>query len=331
MARVQLTMAMSYYDHVADLLHGRVQPEGIELVCLNFSVEEIFWRFAKYQEWDISEMSSSNYVSLISRQADILRAIPVFPSRVFRCSSIYVRRGGGISRPEQLAGKRVGVPEWVQTAGIYARGYLMHECGLHLEDIEWYQGGVSEPGREEKVAFEAPGGVKIKSVRDRSLTELLESGQIEAIITAHPPKSFGHDQGERSIVRLWPDFQAVEQAYWRKTGIFPIMHLLAIRTEVLRRHPWVAMNLYKAFAEAKERSIQRLSDMTASRFALPWGPQAVDQMRGLFAGEYWPYGIEPNRVTLEAFLQYCFEQGVSPRKLKVEELFVPEVQTSFKV
>jgi 4,5-dihydroxyphthalate decarboxylase len=331
MSRIQLTLAMSYYDHIRGLDCGLIKPEGIDLVWLNFAVEEIFWRFTKYREWDVSEMSCANYTSLISRGDDSITAIPVFPSRVFRCSSIYVRRDGSVAKPSDLTGKRVGIPEWIQTAGIYARGYLVHRCGIRLEDIEWYQGGVNQPGRREKIDFQPPDGIRIKSVTDRSLDDLLQHGEIEAIITAHPPASFGSDRAGSSVVRLFANFQEIEEQYWSETNIFPIMHVIAIRTNVLRRYPWVAMNLYNAFETAKRQSIERLFDMTASRFPVPWGPQAAEKTRAFFQGEYWPYGVEANRVTLEAFLQYAFEQGVSPRRLSPQELFTPEVQSFFKV
>ncbi|MGH7906777.1 MAG: 4,5-dihydroxyphthalate decarboxylase [Candidatus Binataceae bacterium] len=329
--RIKLTLAINDYDHVRDLCSGAVQPEGIEIVPLNLPVEEIFWRFAKYREWDVSEMSCANYTSLVSRGDDTMTAIPVFPSRVFRCSSIYARRDGRIGAPADLAGKRVGVPEWLQTAGVYARGYLTHQCGVRLADIEWFQGGVNQPGREEKINFQPPEGVKINSVRDRSLDAMLLAGELDAIISAHPPASFGENRGDKSLVRLFPDFQSVEEQYWRATGIFPIMHLIAIRSQVVRDYPWAAMNLYKAFEQAKERSVERLFDMTASRIPLPWGPVAAENARGLFGGDYWPYGVGPNRVTLDGFLQYCFEQGVSPHRLKPEELFAREVQSFFKL
>jgi 4,5-dihydroxyphthalate decarboxylase len=331
MARIQLSLAISDYDHVRDLVSGAVRAEGIDLIPMQFSVEEIFWRFAKYQEWDVSEMSSSKYTSLISRGNQEMTAIPVFPSRVFRCSSLYVRRDSNLTRGEQLVGKRIGIPEWIQTAGVYARGFLAHECGVDLASIEWYRSGVNQPGRQEKINFEPPKGVKIIPVTDRSLDQMLADGDLDAIMSAHPPDSFGKERGGATVVRLYEDFESVEREYWRKTGIFPIMHLIAIRTEVVRKYPWVPMNLFKAFEEAKRRSVERLFDMTASRLPIPWGVQAAARAAKIFRGDYWPYGIEPNRVTLEGFLDYCAEQNVSPYRLKPEDLFAKEIQTFFKI
>jgi len=332
MARIQLSLAISDYDHVRDLSSGVIQAEGIELVPMKFSVEEIFWRFAKYQEWDVSEMSSANYTSLVSRGNQEMTAIPVFPSRVFRCSSFYVRRDSKLTSGEQLKGKRVGIPEWIQSAGVYARGFLAHECGINLADIEWYRSGVNQPGREEKIIFDPPKGVKIISVNDRSLDQMLADGDLDAIMTAHPPDSFGHERGGATTVRLYEDFEKVELEYWRKTGIFPIMHIIAIRADVVRKYPWVPMNLFKGFEEAKRRSVERMFDMTASRFPMPWGAQAAARSAEIFKGDPWPYGIEPNRVTIDGFLGYCAEQHVSPHRLKPEDLFVKEtVGSLFKI
>jgi 4,5-dihydroxyphthalate decarboxylase len=330
MGKLRLTLAVSQYDHVNDLRTGEVAPEGIDLVCLNLQIEEIFWRFAKYREWDISEMSWANYVSFRASGDDSLTAIPVFPSRVHRISSIYFREGGGIVTPADLAGKRVGVPEWVQTAGIYARGFLTHECGIALQDIEWYQGGVNQPGREEKSPFILPRGITLTQIRDRTLDEMLAAGELDAIITAHAPDSFGRGQGPGATVRF-ADVQRLEEEYWRKSGIFPIMHLIAIRADVLRQYPWVATNLYTAFEQAKRRAVRRLFSHTSSQIALAWAPFIAERMREFFPGEYWPYGIEPNRVTLEAFLRYCCEQGICSEPIALQSLFAREVQTVFKV
>ncbi len=329
MQKVHLTLAISDYDHVRDLTCGEVEAEGIELTRLNLPVEEIFYRFIRFREWDVSELSMAKYVALRSQDADWLAAIPVFPSRVFRHSAIYVRRNGRTSRPEDLKGKRVGIPEWSQTAGIYVRGFLMNQYGLRLQDIDWYQAGVNQAGREEKVELKLPDGVRITRVMDTTLDAMLREGKLDAIITAHPPDSF--KQNHPDIVRLFPDARRVEEAYWRETGIFPIMHTVAIRQDVLLRHPWIAMNLFKAFEEAKRRSLARTTEITASRFPIPWGPEYAARSRKLFGEDCWPYGIEPNRRTLEAFLQFAYEQGVCHRPLTCEDLFVEEVRSAFKI
>ena len=329
MRKVHLTLAISDYDHVRDFTEGDIEAEGIEITYLKLQHEEIFYRFFYFREWDISEISMAKYVSLISQNDKNLTAIPVFPSRLFRLSSIYVHADGNIKRPEDLAGRKVGVPEWAQTASVYTRAYLMHQVGIPLQDIDWYQAGVNQAGRTEKVELNLPEGVSCTAVPDRFLAEMILSKDVDAILSARPPQHFL--DGKPEIVRLFPDYRAAEEAYWRETGIFPIMHTVAIKTGVLKRYPWVAMNLLKAFEEAKQRSIERGADISATRFPIPWCFESIARSRELFGDDYWPYGIELNRTTLEAFLEYAYEQGVCHRHLRVEELFPQEVQSSFAV
>lgn len=329
MANIHISLAFGDYDHVRDLALGQVPVGGVDITYLNLPVEEIFYRFTKFREWDVSEMSFGKYVSLVSQNDASVTAIPVFPSRVFRLSSLYVRRDGRVRGPQDLAGKRVGIPEWAQTAAIYTRGYIAHELGIPLSEIDWYQAGVNEPGRVEKVALQLPKGVRYTSVADRSLSEMLVRGDLDVVMSARPPTPFA--QGDAGVVRLFPDYRAVEEAYWRKTRIFPIMHIVALRRELLARHPWVAMNLLKGFDEAKRRSLARAADVTASHYPLPWGFDYAAHCREMFGADCWPYGIEPNRPTLEAFVQFAHEQGVCHRRVAVEELFPAEVLSRFRV
>lgn len=329
MRKVELTLAISDYDHVRDLTTGRISPEGIDLICLNLSIEEIFFRFTGFREWDISEMSFGKYVSLISQNDSSVTAIPVFPSRIFRQSAIYVRKDAKISGPEDLAGRKIGIPEWVQTAGVYVRGWLMHQVGVPLQDIDWCQAGVNQPGRIEKVAFDLPKGVSYQSYPDSCLSEMLLAGDVDALITAHPPECI--ERADPRVTRLYEDFQPVEEAYWRETGIFPIMHTVAIKRTALESYPWVAMNLFNAFEQAKSNSIARAREITAPRFPIPWCFEYTRRSADFFGGEYWPYGIESNRLTLEAFLQFAHEQGLCKRPVSIDELFVQETSGTFKV
>lgn len=328
MGNIHLTVAMGDYDHVRDFAYGEVRAKGIDITYLCFEIEEILHRFTNFHEWDVSEMSLGFYVSHLSQDQTESVAIPVFPSRVFRHSAIYVRKDGKVKAPDDLIGKRVGIPVWSQTAVVYVRGYLMHKIGIRLEEIDWYQSGVNEPGRQEDMRPRLPEGVRYTSVPDRSLSEMLLSGNLDAIISARPPAPFL--QGNPAITRLFPDFQAVEEAYWKKTGIFPIMHTVVIRSEVLARHSWVAMNLFQAFEEAKRRSLARALTLNVARFPIPWYTSQAMRARELFGPDFWPYGIEANRPTLEAFLTYAYEQGVAHRRLNVEELFPREVQSFHK-
>jgi 4,5-dihydroxyphthalate decarboxylase len=328
--RLPVTMAISDYDHVRDLTSGKVSVGGIDLLALDLTVEEIFHRFSTYREWDVSELSFAKYVALRSRGDDSVTAIPVFPSRVCRHSAIYVRRDHGLDGPAALRGRRVGVPEWAQTAGVYARGLLAEDYGLGIEEVHWVQAGVNQAGRVEHASLRPVAGLTIERVGDRALVDMLLAGDLDAVISAHPPHGFG--DGSEDIVRLVSDTRRVEEDYVRRTGIFPIMHVIAIKSELLDGRRWVVMNLYKAFEEAKQRSIERAMDWTASRFPLPWLPEYLVASRAAFAGQDpFPYGIEPNRTTLEAFLRWSYDQGVADRKLTPEELFAPEASSVFRV
>lgn len=329
MPDLELTIAVSDYDHVRDFAAGRVKAEGIDARVLTLSIEEIFSRFVKFREWHVSEISAAKYVALRSRGDDTLSAIPVFPSRAFRHSCIYVRGGSKIRTPEDLRGAKVGYPEWAQTAGIYARALLTHEYGVPLSEIDWRQAGVAQPGRKEKVALDLPDGIRVTSMPDKSLNEMLLSGELDAVITAHPLPAFMAGDGE--VVRLVADYREVEQDYWRRTGVFPIMHLVVIRRDVLQDHPWVAVNLQAAFEEAKRRSVARMLDPQASRFPMAWTTHCAETAVETFGGEPFPYGVEANRTTLENFLRYAEEQGVIDRPLSVDELFERTVLDRFAV
>jgi 4,5-dihydroxyphthalate decarboxylase len=274
-------------------------------------------------------MSFAKFIALNSQGDNSLVGIPVFVSRAFRHSSLYVRADSPITRPEQLSGMRVGLPEWAQTAAIYSRGMLAHDHGVDLKSIHWHQAGVNDAGRVEKVTLNLPEGLRYTPVPDKSLTEMLLSGEIDAALTARPPNPYS--AGDGRIRRVFENYREVELDYWKRTGIFPIMHLVALRREIYDRHRWVAMNLLKAFEEAKNRSLARAADITLSFFPLPWMPDNAKVAQGLMGEDFWPYGIEANRTTLEAFAQYAFEQGVCQRLVAVEDLFAPEVRSKFKV
>src|SRR5712692_3515662 len=234
-----LSLALNPYDHVRDL-----RPQGIELVTLELPIEEIFFRFAKFREWDVSEMSFGKVVSMMSEERPEIIALPVFLSRVFRHSAIYLGKNSNLRTPKDLEGGRLGIPEWAQTAGIYVRGMLAHEYGVDLARISWFQAGLREPGRVEKVELKLPQGVRIAALPDRTLVDMLAKGELDAVISARA----------LDAPRLFEDYRAAEAEYWRKTRILPIMHVLALRREVYERDRWIAMNLYQAFAEAKRAS-----------------------------------------------------------------------------
>ena len=328
---IHLTMATWDYDHVRDLATGLVKPKGIELTHLQMEVEEIFYRFAKSFEWDVSELSFAKYCSIMSQDDPPITGIPVFISRVFRHSAFYIRSDGSIKQSSDLKGKRIGIPEWSQTATVYARGWLHHHGGAKLDEVEWVQAGVNRPGRVEMAHLNLPKGVSYTQVPDKSLVEMLLSGEIDCMISAHPPHEF--EVGNPAIARLFPEVRGVEEAYFDETGIYPIMHTVAIKRDVYEEYPWIARNLMTAFEEARDRSVSRLTSVTASQIPVPWGYENAERVGKKIFGDHglWPYGIEANRPTIEGFLKYCDEQGVTHRKLKPEELYAPEAMSEFVI
>lgn len=326
--RVPITLAINDYDHVRDLCTGVVDVPGLAITVLNFEVEEIFFRFSRYREWDVSELSLAKYVSLRAAGDDSITAIPVFPSRLFRHSAIYIRDDGPVDDPAALSGKRIGIPEWTQTATVYARDLLEQEYGVGLRDVAWVQAGTNEPGRIEGIAASVPDGVSLERRADATLNGMLATGELDAVIVAHPPAGFTDGSGK--IRRLFSAPHAVERDYLRRTGVYPIMHLVAIRNALLQQHPWVAMNLMTGFEVAKRNSVARVLDANTSRFPVPWPTDGIDET-ALASGDIWPYGIEPNRTTLEAFLAMCERQRLCERRPVLEELFAPQVQEAFRI
>ena len=329
MASLQLTLAINDSDQVRDLVAGHVPVGGVELTCLRLPVEEIFFRFTRHREWDVSELSLAKFSHLASQNDDSLVAIPIFPSRMFRHSAFFVRGDGAVREPADLKGRKIGIPEWTITASVWGRGLLAHSFGVGLDEVEWVQAGTNQLGRVEGASFTAPAGVRITQVTDRTLNDMLLAGDIDAILAPHRPTEFKLGTGR--IVRLFEDVQRVEEDYFRETGVFPIMHLVAIRGDVYRQNRWVAMELYKAFEEAKRRSLERMVDPNAPFTPLPWGYAYAQRAQELMGDDFWPYGVEPNRRTLATFLRFAYEQGICERLLEPEELFVPEVGASFRV
>jgi 4,5-dihydroxyphthalate decarboxylase len=328
---VDLTLAMAYYEHVADLTSGRIPVAGASLRWLELPVEEIFHRFIRFREWQVSEMSMGKYVSGVSRGDGSMVGLPVFPSRVFRHSAIYVR-AGNLTDPAQLRGRRIGVPEWAQTAAVYGRALLQHEWDVPLTEVDWYQAGVNQPGREEHAAVSLPPGVRLTVAAHRSLNDMLLDGSLDAVLSAHPPESFL--RGDPRVARLLADPGKAEEEYAARTGIVPIMHLVVLRRDVADAYPWLAGNLMTAFGRARASSLARLEAGSAgpgSRVPLLWTGDALARTRAAFGGEAWPYGVEANRPTLEAFTRWSHEQGVTTRRVGVDELFPAAVQSRYRI
>ncbi len=322
MTALPITFACGLYDRMLPLQTGEIKPDGIDL---NFLVmdnpREIFDRMSNRLEFDACEMSSSEYVSRYAANKLPFVALPVFASRVFRHGFIVVNRKH-VKTAKDLEGKRVGVPLYTQTAAIFVRGLMQHDLGINLDSIEWVQGAVDQPG-----AYGNPSvmpllkPVNIKANQSgKSLSDLLEAGEIQAVIGSNLPRSLKRNP---DVVRLFPDYREKEKDYFRRTRIFPIMHLVVIRKDIYERYPFVATSLYNAFCAAKDYSRAKMRFPGTLRYMLPWLPADIEEIDELFGGDCWPYGIEPNRPTLEALVSYMAEQGLIPQKIPLEKLFVP--------
>jgi len=326
---VKLTVATTDYDHFRDLRLGLVRAEGIETTWLTLGHHEIFSRFTFNREWHVSELSFAKFTAQVTREDSDLVGLPVYASRLFRFASFYVNRKKGIKTVADLRGKRIGVPEWAHTAAVYMRGWLMHEGGVPLDAIEWVQAGTNEAGRIEKVELSLPAGVTLRREPEKTLSGMIASGELDCVIIARPPDCFR--QGHPDVVRLFPDFEEIERRYYQDTRVYPIMHVIAMRKALLADNPWIARNLLNAFEESKRRSLERLFDPAVSRYPVPWLTNYVRRTSDMFGGDPFPYGIEPNRPTLELFLRYCHEQGIAHRLAAPEEIFPPGIMASVRV
>lgn len=330
MKRLSIAVACKDYDRVRALFDGRVRIEGCDPIFLPMGPEELFFRAFGQAEFDVCELSLSSYLMTVARGTAAYLAIPVFLSRMFRHSSIYVRTDRGIAAPKDLKGRLVGVPEYQVTAALWVRGLLADEYGIAASDLRWRTGGIEEPGRHEKLPLELPDDIEALPVgADRALGPLLAAGEIDALVSPRAPRCFV--RAEPNVGRLFPDYRRVEEAYYAKTGHFPIMHVVGIRRELAEQHRWLASSLTKAFSEAKALALTELAEVTAAGASLPWLAAEVEHTRTLMGDDFWSYGVEANRATLEAVTRYSFEQGLTARRLELEELFAPSTLERFRI
>lgn len=323
---LQLSYAGHRSDWVDDLYFGVVKPEAIDLHFVPLPPFQAFNRFLR-GEFDCGEMSFSTYVircaqSQVDGKPLPFVAIPVFPSRTFRHGAIYVNRAAGITKPEHLAGRRVGVPEYQMTAAVWTRGMLKHQHGVEPASIEWVTGGLQNPGRRPLMDLSYP-GINIRHEEAKTLNDMLVAGEIEALIAPQMPPAIRQKRPE--VGRLFDDLAAVEQAYYRATGLFPIMHTVVMRREVYDAHPWAAVSLYQAFERAKDNCLARLCVEEPVPLSLPWSGSLREQAVELMGEDFWPYGIDKNRKIIEALCQYTWEQGLAPVKAEIVDMFAPSV------
>jgi 4,5-dihydroxyphthalate decarboxylase len=321
MGKLKITLACWDHSRLRPIIDGLIQTEGIDLNCIPLAPLEIFWRMLKYEDFDASELSLSAYIIDQCSKKPRFIAIPFFPLRTFRHSSVFVNRNAGIRTPEDLKGKKIGVPEFHLTAALWVRGFLKHDYGVSSEDVEWYVGGIEEPGRKDRVELELPQRIRILGIpRDQTLSGWLERGLIDALISPHRPPCFLQNSGNVGL--LFPNFKEVEMDYFRRTGILPIMHTVAVKRNLYEANPWVTESLYKALAKASSL-VESTIIHSALRYALPWFQQDWEEAQRLLGAEIFPSGIESNRKTLEAAALYSYEQGMATRKFSLEELFAP--------
>jgi 4,5-dihydroxyphthalate decarboxylase len=319
---VPITLACERYDRTEALRDGRVKVAGVDLTYLPQRVEETFFRMARFQEFDVSEMSLSSYVVSLSQGAPFV-ALPVFPSRFFRHSGIYVNAEAGITTPKDLIGKRVGIAEYQLTANVWIRGILAEHHGVPVGSVQYRTGGLHEPGRPEKIKVDLPAGVEVVPIEShQTLSDMLEAGEIDALYTPRTPRSFGNGNG--AVRRLFERAGDTEVEYFTRTGIFPIMHVVVIRRDVYERNRWLARSFYDAFSEAKALCEQNFDETATMRYMLPWLFDEVDRTRSIMGDDFWSYGLESNMTTLRTFLSYSHNQGLAGRLYEPYELFAPE-------
>jgi len=320
MVEVPITIACGNYDRTRAIRDGRVKVEGCAATYLPLYPEEIFFRAFRYQEFDVSELSFSSYIRTVAAGASAYVGIPAFVSRLFRHSGMYVGADAGINAPADLRGKRVGLPEYQITAVVWMRGIMQHEYGVKPTDIHWRSGGQEEPGRDERTPLKPIPGLDLKPIgKDETLVGMLRDGALDALFTARAPSSFL--RGEPHIRRLFANTREAEQAYYKKTRMFPIMHLVGIRKELVARYPWLPTSVYKAFCEAKALAMADLRDVNALMVTLPWLEAETAETMAVMGQDFWKYGIHENMPEIEALTGYAYEQGLIERRVGVEELF----------
>jgi 4,5-dihydroxyphthalate decarboxylase len=329
MSKLQLSIAMGDYDRTRPLYDSRVQIDGVDPVFMLLNPEEMFFRAMRSRDFDIAELSFSSYLVKHSRGECPYIAVPVFLSRAFRHTSIYVRRDR-IRRPEDLKGCRIGVPEYQLTAIVWARALLQDDFGVSPADVTWVRGGIDTPGRPEKIKLELPPDVRVEAApAGRTITEMLMDGEIDAFIAPRPP-------GPAALARpevgwLFEDPTAAAKDYYRRTGVFPIMHVVGIRKELAAQHPWLPGAVFKAFSQAKAMALEALADTSATKVTLPFVEEQLKAARETLGPDYWSYGVEPARKTLETFVRHHHAQGLSPRLVPVEELFHPATYETYSI
>jgi len=329
MSQLQISIAMGDYDRNRALFDGRVQIDGCDPVYMLLSPEEMFFRAMRSRDFDITELSFSSYLVKHAQGDCPYIAVPVFLSRAFRHTSIYVRKDR-IRTPQDLKGKRVGIPEYQLTAIVWARSILQDDYGIHPEDVTWVRGGIDTPGRPEKIKLNLPAGVHVEAAPEgTTISQLLDAGEIDGFIAPRPPS--GAALQNPHVGWLFDDPTAVAKDYYRRTGIFPIMHVVGIRKEIAAAHPWLPGAVFKAFNASKAAALELLADTSATKVTLPFVEEQLKAAKDLLGEDFWSYGVQANRNTLQAFLKHHHAQGLSSRLVEVDELFHPSTYETYSI
>lgn len=330
MARLPLSIAIGDYDRNRPLLSGAVAIDGVDPIFMTLSPEEMFFRAFRHGAFDASELSLSSYVVSLTRPEPGYIALPVFLSRAFRHTAIYIRTDKGIDAPQDLAGKRVGIAEYQLTANVWARALLEDEYGVRPTDVVWVRGGMETPERPEKMKITLPVDVSVEAApADRSLNQMMEAGEIDAFIGPRALSCF--DRGHPQVARLFADSVTAATDYYARTGIFPIMHVLGLSRDLAERHPWLPGALTKAFTASKDAALAALSDTSATKVTLLFVEEQLERARLLMGNDFWSYGVAANAKTLDTFLDHHHRQGLSPRRLGVDELFHPATMEAYSL
>ncbi|HMG52295.1 MAG TPA: hypothetical protein VK601_02410 [Kofleriaceae bacterium] len=324
MTRLRLTLACGDYDRTRALHEGTVAPEGIDLVCLRLPVEDIFFRMARFAEFDAAELSLSSYlISMADDGPGRFVAIPAFLSRSFRHSGIYIHHGSGITRPEDLVGRTVGLAEYQLTANVWIRGLLAEHHGVPVASVRYRTGGLHTPGRAEKLKLAIPDDVDIAPIPPgRTLSDMLAAGELDAVYSPRTPHCFR--AGHPAVRRLFSDVRAVEADYYLRTGIFPIMHIVALRREVYEANRWAARSLLRALVAARDHAWHGIDETAALRYMLPWLAIELEANRAILGPDFWSYGLHGNEKALATLIGYSHAQGLAKRLYAPSELFAPE-------
>ncbi|TAJ82064.1 hypothetical protein EPO44_17595 [bacterium] len=330
MPKLTLSFISAFNERVEPLMDGAVQPEGLELIPTYSHPAETFWRQLKFQEFEVAEMSMSSYLIARSRGSDMI-ALPVFPSRRLFHAEVLIHLDSGVKEPGNLAGKRIGVAEYQQTAALWTRGILEHDFGVSQYKVDWFMERTEELSHGGVTGFTPPPGISFHRIPpDKSLASMLVHHELDAAAVAGPWSRAANvlDRSARipgaggdwsKVKPLFPDRIAEGRRFFKRHGFVPVNHAYIIRGDIHRKYPWVAFNLYSGFAKAKALALEKLAERIPS--ALFFGREYLAMTGEIFGDDPFPYGLKANRPMLETLIDYSHEQGLTPKKMKIEELF----------